>query len=189
MAKNLQLFDEIKMTITDLADVAGVSRDTIRRIGKKTFPDLHKKGVKTFYNEAQCNLIIGLVRKKNLVSSSRKQSAEVPKQTAEVDYELIGNMIGMAVKAALEPVLMRLDGVQQTPRVGMIEAPKVEYFTLAGYCSMHKIGNSLPELRKMGMDLRKLSKEAGKPPKPIPDTRWGKVNSYHIDILDEYFEV
>lgn len=187
------------MTVKELALFTGKTvravQKWIKKAGEKSSSISEKSSSSTSshpadysIDEVEVILISGSMSKDAvgiLMDNARRES---PKADG-VDYALIGNMIGMAVKAALEPVLLRLDGIPQTPRVGMIEAPKVRYMSLAGYCSLNKIDTSLSELKKMGMTIRKLSIAAGKPPKPIPDPRWGKVNSYHIDILDEYFEV
>ncbi len=173
------------MTIKELADVAGVSQDTIRRVGKKYFPGMHTRGIKVHYTEKQSNFIMQEVKKKNMVSTLT-QNAEVKQQSAEVDYEIIGKMIGMAVSAAMTPIVQELRQINSKPSL-QIEQPKQDYFSLVAYCSINKIKVSMSELKKMGMDLRKMSKADGKELHKVPDERWGEVNSYPIEILEEYF--
>lgn len=172
------------MTIKQLADVAGVSEDTIRRKGKSLFPGMHTKGVRVHYTKNQCEILMREVKKKNMVSELQ-QNAEVPQQNAEVDYEIIGKMIGMAVSAAMMPVVKQLEHINK-PQL-LIEQPKQDYYSLVAYCSLNKIKTVSSELRKMGMDLRKMAKESGKELHKIPDERYGQVNSYPVEILEEYF--
>jgi hypothetical protein len=171
------------MTIKELADIAGVSRDTIRRVVKKLYPDEIVNGKKTMLNDIQCQVVMMEARKKNMVSPT--QSAQVPTQSAQVDYEVIGKMIGMAVSAAMQPVVKQLQSISNP--VLQIEQPKQDYFSLVAYCSLNKIKTVDSELRKMGMDLRKMAKESGKELHKIPDERYGQVNSYPLEILEEYF--
>ena len=105
-----------------------------------------------------------------------------------VDYEAIGKMIGMAVTAALMPIVDRLDKIGTNPTL-QIEQPKQNYYSLMGYCSFNKISVSFSELKKMGMDLRKLTLTKNMEIRKIPDERWGFVNSYPVEILDDYFTV
>jgi len=156
------------MTIKELADVAGVSQDTIRRVGKKYFSEMHSKGIKTNYTEKQCEFIMSEVKKKNMVSKL-PQTAEVVPQIAEVNYEMIGKMIGMAIATALSPIVDKLDKIGKTNT----------------FLNGIKVNRS--ELAIHGMTLKKLAVEKGLPIKYIPDERWGKVNSYPIELLNEYF--
>jgi len=173
------------MTIKELADVAGVSQDTIRRVGKKYFSEMHSKGIKTNYTEKQCEFIMSEVKKKNMVSKL-PQTAEVVPQIAEVNYEMIGKMIGMAIATALSPIVDKLDKIGKTNTL-QLNAPKEDYFSLVGYTSLNGIKVNRSELAIHGMTLKKLAVEKGLPIKYIPDERWGKVNSYPIELLNEYF--
>lgn len=57
---------------------------------------MHKRGVRTYYTQYQCSLIMKEVKKKNMVSEV-PQNAEVVTQNSEVDYQAIGKMIGDAL--------------------------------------------------------------------------------------------
>ena len=78
-------------------------------------------------------------------------------------------------------VLSKLDVPRQ------IEAPHQDYYSLVGYCGVKGIKTKVSELSGIGMTLRKMTIAAGLELRAIPDERWGKVNSYPIMILDEYF--
>lgn len=178
------------MTIKELSDVAGVSRNTVNTTAKKLFPNKFKNGVRTIFDEYQSMEIMREVTKKNMVALQNEklpsQNEKLPTQKLEVDYGAIGKMIGIAVSAALSPVVTELRELKQN-NVLQIKAPKQDYFSLIAYCSLHKIKTVSSELRKMGMDLRKMSKESGKELHKIPDERYGQVNSYPVEILEEYF--
>jgi len=85
----------------------------------------------------------------------------------------------------MKTVLSELKGFKHKPL--QIEQPKQDYFSLIGYTSLHHIKTNSSELKKMGMDLRKMAIQTGKELHKIPDERYGQVNSYPVEILDEYF--
>lgn len=114
------------MTIKELADVAGVSVETIRRKGKLLFPGMHTRGVKTHYTENQCRTLISEVKKKNMVSAL-PQSKEVVPHSVEVDYEAIGKMISIAVSSAMKPIIDNIKTMQTQPSQKALTAPEMDY--------------------------------------------------------------
>lgn len=117
-----------------------------------------------------------------VMANARKTPVNV--QNA-VDYEVIGKMIGMAVSTAMIPVVKQLENISRPA----LTAPTEDYYTLVAYCSINKIQTSISELRKIGMELRKMTISSGKELRQVPDERWAHVNSYPVEILDEYFTV
>ena len=115
------------------------------------------------------------------------QNEKLPMQNDKVDYEMIGKMIGMAVSAAMQPVVQQLQNINNP--VLQIGQPEQDHFTLMAYCSLKRIKVNLSEAKKMGMDVKKMTVDAGLTINEIPDERWGKVNSYPVEILEEYFSV
>ena len=185
------------MTIKELADFTGKNKSTVGRwVAKCNTQEIYDKVQNaTQYNPAdfdvdEVSIILSCSSLSKDAVSVLMQNArqKTPAQSVEVDYEAIGKMIGMAVAAALTPVVDRLDKMSSSHQL-QIEAPKQDYFSLVGYCSLNKIKTNMSELSKMGMDLKKMAKDSGKELHKIPDERWGKVNSYPVEILDEYFQV
>lgn len=168
------------MTIKELSDVAGVSISTIRRTGIKLFPERHKQGKTTYYKKDQCVKIIEEVRKKNIIEPV--QNEQVLVQNEQVNYKILAEVIGSSIKAALEPVIQRLDQKQ-------LPAIKEDRYSLVAYCQLNEIQVNRSELAKHGMTLKRMAKEKGLTITKIPDERWGQVNSYPIDLLEEYFEI
>ena len=112
------------MTVKELSEVAGVSKDTILRTARKIYPEDIRHGVVTKFDEHKSIEIMKIVRKKNLVDT---QTATVEKQTATVDYEVIGKMIGMAISSALAPLVEKLDKVTEQKKEQLqLEAPKMD---------------------------------------------------------------
>ena len=96
-------------------------------------------------------------------------------------------MIGMAVSAALAPVVERLDNISQAKA---LPAPVNEdYYSLLAYCKIKGITVNRSELALHGKNLKRFAVEEGHELHKVPDERWGHVNSYPVALLDEYFEV
>jgi hypothetical protein len=75
------------------------------------------------------------------------------------------------------------------PQMQLENKIKEDYFTLTAYCNLHGISANRSELALHGKELRKLTLDKNMELKQVPDERWGKVNSYPVVVLDEYFTV
>ena len=64
----------------------------------------------------------------------------------------------------------------------------LEYFTLRQYCEHYSIEILKSKVQSIGKELTAMSVNAKKNVKKMFDERYGSVNSYHEDILDEYFK-
>ena len=62
------------------------------------------------------------------------------------------------------------------------------YFTISGYASLRGMNVDASKANMLGRKATKLSREYGYDIDKVTDSRFGKVNSYHLDILKEVFE-
>lgn len=60
-----------------------------------------------------------------------------------------------------------------------------QYYTIAGYCSLNKIPCPLHQAKAWGKQAATLSRQKGIPTGTAHDERFGKVRTYHQDILQE----
>ena len=81
----------------------------------------------------------------------------------------------------------RMDAVDS--RIDLIEAKQTtrqeNFFTVAGYCSLKRIQVSQLQSADLGRKCAKLSREKDYTIETVPDARFGRVNIYHTDILQE----
>ena len=64
----------------------------------------------------------------------------------------------------------------------------VDYFTIIGYLSYRRLPScSLKEAQKHGKEVIKLSKKMCYKTSTMQDARYGRVKTYHKDVLDAYF--
>lgn len=167
-----------KMTVKELAVVAGVSIATLRRTAKNLFPDSMRIGKTAVFSKDQCFDIMQKVRKKNLVHQPM-QNAQVPMQNAEV--------ISQAVVAAMQAVMMPMMEKMMTVQKALPAPMKEDCYSLVGYCKVNGITVNRSELAMHGSKLKKIANQKDIKISKIPDVRWGFVNSYPVEILDEYF--
>jgi len=59
------------------------------------------------------------------------------------------------------------------------------YYTIAGYCSLHKIPCPLHKAKQWGKEATALSRQRDVATGAAHDERFGKVRTYHQDILHE----
>jgi hypothetical protein len=98
------------MNIRQMAEVAGVSIDTVTRKVKEMYPDRVKNGRPTNLIQAEAITVMAELRKKNFVSPT--QNAEVPTQNAEVGFSLSDRdiaIISKIVSATVAETVRALD--------------------------------------------------------------------------------
>lgn len=62
------------------------------------------------------------------------------------------------------------------------------YYTIAGYCNLHKISCPLHKAKAWGKAATTLSKQKNIPTGTAHDERYGKVRTYHEEILKEVIQ-
>jgi hypothetical protein len=186
------------MTVKELALFTGKTERTIRAWIAKADnirPVPHEtisQGIAHNYSIDEVELILnaGSMSKdavRILMENARKPIATLEVQTAPNQMDVLFAFMERQQhvnQEFMKTVLSELKGIKQPLQ---IEQPKQDYYSLVAYCSLNKIKTVNSELRKMGMDLRKMTAEAGKELHKVPDERWGEVNSYPLEILEEYF--
>ncbi|WP_020568856.1 KilA-N domain-containing protein [Neolewinella persica] len=76
---------------------------------------------------------------------------------------------------------------QINERLRKLEAKQVsageDYFTVAGFCHLHQVDCPLESAKKWGIAAKRESNQRGMAVGTVHDARYGKINSYHKDIL------
>jgi len=173
------------MTIKEMAEIAGVSAETIRAKGKELYPDRIINGIKTVFTREQAVKIMAEIRVKGAMipTENLSQNLQVHRQDADVvtkaDMAAFGASI---VQEMMKQFLPLIQNRQPT----MIEQ---DYYSINGYAN--KIGQRIAfsDALSIGRMAGKLSREEGVEIRKVDDERYGHVNSYHIDILKEVFTV
>ena len=167
------------MTIKELASVAGVSSETVRRSAKKLFPNSLKRGRLTVLTKDQSLTIMEDVKKQNMVQMQPTQSVQQPPQSVEV----IAQAVAIAMQSVMMPMMEKLLNNQKA----LPEPVKEDVYSLVGYCRMKGMTVNRSELALHGKELKKMADRESIKLNKIPDERWGFVNSYPVNLLDEHF--
>ncbi len=174
------------MTVKELALVAGVSAETIRRNGKKLFPSLFKRGIKTMFTKDQCLEIMKNTNRKNaLVELDTQEPQKVVERVEPINYQDMANAMATAMQSIMMPMMEKL----LNNRKALPEPDKQDYYSLTGYCRFKTITLTFSEKVMHGKKLSNICKSRDMKLRQVPDERFGFVNSYPLEILDEHFSL
>jgi len=84
------------------------------------------------------------------------------------------------VKEELDKAAQRLDELESK-----IISVDDHYYTIAGYCNLHKIPCPLHMAKEWGKNAAALSRHKAIPTGTAHDERYGQVRTYHVDVLKE----
>jgi len=190
------------MTIKDLATFTGKTERTIQNWVQKSnevFSEINEKI--SLVKGQETNLTIDQVETILNHGTMSKDAVNILMQNARnQQLQLIDNnpMTAMLTFMAkmqeqqqqfMTAVLGEIKNISKVSNQLQITAPKEDYFSLLAYCSLHNIKTNRSELALHGKELRKLTLDKNMDLKKIPDERWGSVNSYPVEVLNEYFAV
>lgn len=88
--------------------------------------------------------------------------------------------INHGVRAELDTAASRLDELE-----AKITSTDENYYTIAGYCALHGIACPLDQAKAWGKAATARSRQRSYPTGTAHDERYGKVRTYHKDILGE----
>ena len=57
------------------------------------------------------------------------------------------------------------------------------YYTIAGFCSLQKIACPIHKAKEWGKAATRMSREMNMPTGVAHDERFGRVRTYHVDVL------
>lgn len=113
-------------------------------------------------------------------------------ETLEIEKQQIKPLSQLEIIAQSAQIL-----IEQDKRIGNLESKinKIEnqskttldYFTIAGYATLHNIDCPLSVASKFGRMATKLCNENNIPMDEVPDPRFGRVKTYPVYILDNLF--
>ena len=101
--------------------------------------------------------------------------------------------IDLIIKSAQALKKLESKQIEHDKRLSSLEAKshqnsgKTGYWTITAWCRLNNLKISLDEAMKRGRVAAKLSKEWSAEIGKVPDERFGVVNSYREDVLEEIF--
>ena len=165
--------------------------ENVDYLGCKVFNTLAKQEVQEYYLSLDCAKEISMIQKSDKGKQARKYFIECekkltqPKPMTQIELiALIANQMAEQERKSLE-LDNRLQVVEQKQQ--QLNQDN-DHFTVKGFCSLHKIDLSNGKMSAISKKAKKLSDIKDYTYHEITDPRWGKVKTYHIDILAELFE-
>lgn len=142
----------------------------------------------------------------NLIIRSNKPDAKKFKRwiTHEVlpsirkngKYDINGlSKIDLIIQSAQALKTIESKQIEHDSRLSLLEAQSKQnsgytgYFTITAWCKFNKIKISLYNAKKNGKEATSVSNEWGVDVGKVTDERFGVVNSYREDVLEEVFGV
>ena len=115
------------------------------------------------------------------------KSKQLPlkQMTATEMFAFIANQMVEQERKALE-IDIRLQVVEQKQQ--QLNQDN-DHFTIKGFCSLHGIDLSNGKMSALSKKAKKLSEVKEYAYHEISDPRFGKVKTYHVDILTELFQL
>jgi hypothetical protein len=170
------------MTSKEIASIAGVSVRTVTRTAKQNNIGNITPGVEAVFDERESVLLMAELRKKGFIEP--RQNVPQPRQNDEVVTRADLAVFGAAI---VSEMMKQFIPLIKNP-VKQIEFVQ-DYFSIKGYAS--KLGQQIAfsEALSLGRIAGKLSREQGKEIRKVDDESFGQVNSYHVSILEEVFQI
>jgi hypothetical protein len=88
-----------------------------------------------------------------------------------------------ASKSANKAIAIADNAMVKVDALALELKPNVDYQTLSGYCNVHKMKKGTYDLQILARKCKEISKKLGFEEIYVPDARWGKVKSYHVDAI------
>lgn len=170
------------MTTREIAEIAGVSVQTVRRTAESNVGYVFEAGKKAVFSEKESIEIMRELKKKGFIQPV--QNGQAPVQNGDVvtrsDLAAFGTAI---VSEMMKQFLPIIQGQQK--QIEFIQ----DYYSIKGYAS--KLGQQIhfSDALTLGRLAGKLSRERGIEIRKVDDESYGRVNSYNIEILKEVFQI
>lgn len=170
------------MTTKEIAEIAGVSVQTVRRTAEFNTGYVFEKGKKADFSEKESIEIMRALKKKGFIQPV--QNGQDLNQNGQVitrsDLAAFGASIVTEIMKQFLPMLQN-----QPKQIDFVQ----DYYSIKGYAS--KLGQQIlfSEALNLGRLAGKLSREKNLEIRKVDDEQYGKVNSYSVKVLEEVFQI
>ena len=130
--------------------------------------------------------VIPAIRKTGAYSIKPMSSAEMLLAQAKVLVEQEKRMLAIELKQSETDI--RIDDLESKFEAKLNPTVGMDWYAITCYIGLMKYRVNPKDYSSLGKLATKLSKEKGYPMGSVPHPVYGKVHTYHTDILEEVFE-
>ena len=147
-------------------------------------------------NESGLYSLILRSRKPESKQFKRWITHEVLPSVRKTGQYAVGNTskLYLIIKSALEMKKIETRQMEHDQRLQILEAKthqnsgETGYWTISAWCRLNNLTLSMDDAKRKGRLASRLSAQWGVSVSKVPDERFGSVNSYREDVLDEVFD-
>lgn len=159
--------------------------ENIDFVGCKVFNTLANQELDDFAITIDCAKEISMIQRSDKGKQARLYFIECEKQLtkpmSQIDILVQSVQLLQEQSKRIDNVEAQLLEIKNKPQ---INAP-IEHFSIMGYCrNIHK-QISIEEAKTYGAKCRKMCNELGMVIGKVPDPRFGSVNTYPLDVLNQ----
>lgn len=174
----------ITMTVQQIAEIAGIPKQTVRNGIRQLFPHIPRHGKRTVLNETESKQLMNHLRKKNLVEHVQNGQVHVQNGQLENRIDRLENMVEALVMSVGK--MTEAISIQYAQKKEIEYNPiKQDYYTIKGYCILKHIQITSSAAIAYGKKCASLSRERALEIRQAPDEQYAFVGSYHISVLSE----
>jgi hypothetical protein len=179
-----ELTKEKTMTVKQISILLDVSDKTVKREIRKLYPLKMQARKITRLTKDEAAKIIGEIK----IQTKNHLGQNVPVNVLDEKLNKLETIV-FSLAEIVKNQIEQTNKLLNQPNIKQIEI-KQDYFSLKAFCIKKGIKTiSVSELRGIGKEASKLSKENNIEIRKVEDEQWGLVNSYHISILEKLFEI
>lgn len=171
----------IMMTVREIAGVSGVSVSTVRRTAETKVGFVFESGKAATFTEKESIEIMREIKKKGFIQPIQNEAEPIQSEAVSRIDRLESMMEKMIVMVGNSMLAFQ----EQPKQIEM----KQDYFSIKGYMNKINVQVTYSEAMNLGRVASKVSREQEKEIKQVEDERFGRVNSYHVDVLKEVFSL
>jgi len=185
------------MTIKEIAEAVGKTDRAVRNWANKvaekdsSMSELISVSTSTHPADFGKNETMAIIEKgmgKNAAYMYRQNADSAPmsyQPHTDIDklVALVETLVNTVTKMSYQSATNR----QPIGNQLLLSEEPITAMTLTGYSRVNNLSLSEGDKRTAGMVLRGICNQRGLTIKPIPDAHYGRVNTYPIELLDEYY--
>jgi len=159
--------------------------ENVDYVGCKEFHTLAKQELNDFALTIDCAKEISMLQKSEKGKQARMYFIECEKRLNKPMSQIELILHSAQMLADMERKQLALENrIEQIENRPQINAP-IEHFSIMGYC--HNIGKQigLNQAKEYGIKARSMCNQLGLVIGKIPDPRFGSVNTYPLDVLEQ----